>query len=75
VIHATAPLKELLGYRSHVRVITEGRGGLDMRFSHYEAFLDDLLSGPEEIGVPADTPRSPTPKRGSATAEPDELGE
>ena len=75
VTHAIAPLKELLGYGSHLRVITEGRGGLDMRFSHYEALLDDLSSGPEEIGVPVDTPRSPTPKSGSATAQLDDLGE
>jgi elongation factor G len=75
LIRAIAPLKELLGYRSKMRAMTEGRGSLDLRFSQYEALPGRGESEQEEIGVPADKPSSPTPKSGSATAQPDDLGE
>ena len=73
VIHAIAPLAELLGYPSHLRSITEGQSSFSMRFVRYEAVPNDGGSGPGEIGVPANKPNSPTHRSGAASAKPDEL--
>jgi len=71
VIHAIAPLAELLGYQSHLRAVTQGRSSCDMQFVRYEA-VPDSGSGPDEIGVPADKPTRPTSRSRFAAAKPDE---
>jgi elongation factor G len=73
VIHAVAPLKELLGYTSHLRTITQGRGSTLMQFASYGPLSKNDGSGSDEIGVPANKPRGPTQRSGSAAAEPDDL--
>ena len=73
VIHAVAPLKELLGYASHLRVITQGRGSASIQFSNYGPLSKNEGSGQDEIGVPANKPRGPTQRSGFAAAEPDDL--
>jgi elongation factor G len=73
VIHAIAPLSELLGYQSHLRSITQGRSSSSMQFAHYESVPNDGDSGPDEVGVPAHKPKAPTQRHGAASAKPDEL--
>lgn len=73
VIHAIAPLAELLGYHLHLRSITQGRSALSMQFARYESVPNDCGSGPDEIGVPANKPKAPTQRHGAASAKPDEL--
>ena len=74
VIHALAPLKELLGYALHVRCITQGRSSLSMRFARYAASSNNK-PGADEVGVTANQPKSPKPRSGFAAARPDELAE
>ena len=74
VIHAVVPLKELLGYASHLRAINQGRGWSSMQFASYEP-LSNGESGADEVGVTANKPKSPKPKSGCAAAKPDELSE
>jgi elongation factor G len=73
VIHAVAPLKELLGYASHLRAITQGRGSTSMQFASYGPLSKSDDSGTDEIGVPANKPGGPTQRSGFAAAEPDDL--
>lgn len=73
VIHAVAPLKELLGYASHLRTITQGRGSTSMHFACYGPLSNNDGSGADEIGVPANKPRGPKHRIGFAAAEPDDL--
>jgi elongation factor G len=75
VIHAIAPLGELLGYESHLGSITQGRSSSSMQFAGYEAVPHDGGSGPgpEEIGVPANKPEGPIQRGGAASVKPDEL--
>ena len=73
VIHATAPLAELLGYQSHLRSMTQGRSSSTMQFTRYESIRNDGGSGPDEVGVPANKPKPPTQRHGAASAKPDEL--
>jgi elongation factor G len=72
VIHAVAPLKELLGYASHLRAITQGRGSTSMQFASYGLVSKNDGSGADEIGVPANKPTGPTKRSGFAAAEPDD---
>ena len=72
VVHAVAPLKEVLGFASHLRAITQPRSSCSMQFASYEP-LSNGGSEAHEIGVPANKPRSPTPKAGFAAAEPNGL--
>jgi elongation factor G len=37
VINATVPLKEMFGYATDLRSMTQGRATYTMQFSHYEA--------------------------------------
>jgi elongation factor G len=73
VIHAIAPLGELLGYHSHLRSMTQGRSSSSMQFARYESVPNDGGSGPDEVGVPANRPKAPTQRHGAASAKPDEL--
>lgn len=73
VIHAIAPLGELLGYQSHLRSITQGQSCSSIQFVRYEVVPNDGCSGPDEIGVPANKPKGPTQRSGAASAKPDEL--
>jgi elongation factor G len=73
VIHAIAPLRELLGYHSHLRSITGGRSSPSMQFARYESVPNDGGSGADEVGVPAKKPKAPTQRHGAAYAKPDEL--
>jgi hypothetical protein len=45
-----------------------------MQFASYEP-LSNGESGADEVGVTANKPKSPKPKRGCAAAKPDELSE
>jgi elongation factor G len=73
LIHAIAPLGELLGYHSHLRSMTQGRSSCSMQFARYESTPKDGGSGPDEVGVPANKPEPPTQRHGAASAKPDEL--
>lgn len=75
VIHAIAPLRELLGYALHLRSITQGRSSSFMHFARYEASPDNGEPGADEIGATANKPKGPKPKNGFAAAKPDELSE
>ena len=56
-INAVAPLRELLGYLSLLRTITDGRGYASIQFASYEPRSTDDGSGADEFGVPANMPR------------------
>jgi elongation factor G len=73
VIHAVAPLKELLGYASYLRTITLGRGSTSIQFACYGPLSKNDGSGADEIGVPANKPGGPTQRSGFNAAEPDDL--
>lgn len=65
VIKAIVPLKEVLS--------TSVRGRLDypMQFAGYEPMPRGGWSNGDELGVPANIPRGPRPRRGQAAASPD----
>lgn len=75
VIHAIAPLGELLGYHSHLRSITQGRSSPSLQFARYESVPNDGGAGPDEVGVPTIKPKAPTQRHGTDSAKPDELFE
>jgi translation elongation factor EF-G len=66
-------LRELLGYPSQLRTITQGQGSAFMQFARYEPFSKDDGSGADEIGIPANRPSGPTQQSGFAAAERDDL--
>jgi elongation factor G len=72
VISAIAPLGELLGYRKHLRSLTQGRGSSSMQFARYQSIPDDRDSGADEVGVSANKPKGPTRGQGTASAKSDE---
>jgi elongation factor G len=72
VIHAEAPLNELIGYYSHLRMITQGKASSDIQFLRYEPFADGS-SGSDDMGVPANNPRYPIGKSASAIANPESV--
>lgn len=37
IISCTVPLSELLGYSTHLRIISSGNASFSMEFSHYQA--------------------------------------
>lgn len=74
-ICAVVPLAELLGYSSHLRSLTQGRASYSTKFVRYEAVPKRGGAGPEEIGVPAKTPKWPENKTGRAAANPNEAFE
>ena len=71
VIHAVAPLAELLGYHSHLLAMTK-RSSSDIQFARYERVTDKGDSGADEIGVPAGNPTRPRPRNGLGVAKPNE---
>jgi len=68
VIDFTAPLREMLGYASHVRSITQGRASCAMQFASYGVAAGNERWGDDEAGIIANKPKGPTPSRGSASA-------
>jgi elongation factor G len=44
VIEAKVPLKEMFGYATNLRSMTEGRGSFTMEFDHYEEVPATILS-------------------------------
>jgi len=75
VIHAVAPLAELLGYTMQLRSITQGRSSYSMHFTRYEASPGNGKSGADEIGVTSNKPKGPKTKSGSAAAKADRQSE
>lgn len=71
VIHAVAPLAELIGYQSHLRAMVE-RSSSDMLFARYAAVPHNGGSEPDGITAPARKPTDPRPRDGFAAAKPDE---
>jgi elongation factor G len=71
VIHAVAPMAELLGYKNYFRAVTQGWGILSIKFARYEAASRGPDSDPDEGGVTANKPSGPRPKIGYAYAEPE----
>jgi elongation factor G len=71
-VRATAPLRRLLGYTSHLRTATAGRGSYFTNFARYQPRPDRDESRPDEIGVIADQPKGPPPRAGSVSATPEE---
>jgi elongation factor G len=73
-IHAIAPLAELIGYESDLRLKTQGRAEHSMRFGRY-GYVPPTRgeSGGDEAGVTANRPKSPTLGSRSAAVEPEEF--
>ena len=69
-IKAIVPLAEIVGYASDLRSLTGGRASYSARFANYEQVPGPPLSGDDSVGVTADRPWKPKPKRGSEAAEP-----
>lgn len=70
VIYATVPLAEIIGYATDLRSITRGRANLSARFTNYEQASGLPPAGDDPIGVTANKPWKPRPKRGAEAVEP-----
>ena len=70
VISALVPLAEMIGYTTELRSITQGRGYYSGNFAKYEQAPGPPPSGDDRIGVTANKPWKPKPKRGAEAAQP-----
>jgi elongation factor G len=70
VIQAIVPLAEMSGYSTDVRSITQGRAAYSARFANYEQALGVPPAGDDRVGVTANKPWKPKPKRGAEAVEP-----
>jgi elongation factor G len=70
IIHATVPLAEIIGYATDLRSITRGRANLSARFANYEQASGLPPAGDDPIGITANKPWKPRPKRGAEAVEP-----
>lgn len=70
VIRAIVPLAEMIGYASDLRSITRGRASYSTRLADYEQASDLPPTGDDSVGVTANKPWNPKPKRGAEAAEP-----
>jgi elongation factor G len=70
VIHATVPLAEMVGYATDLRSVTLGRATYSARFANYSQAPGSPPVGDDGVGVTANKPWKPRPKRGAEAAEP-----
>lgn len=70
VISALVPLTEMIGYTTDLRSITQGRGYYLDKFAKYEQAPSPPPAGDDRIGVTANRPWKPKPKRGAEAAQP-----
>jgi len=70
VIQAIVPLAEMIGYAVHLRSMTQGRASYSARFANYEQAPGPPQGGDDRIGVTANKPWKPKPKRGAEAVEP-----
>jgi elongation factor G len=68
-IRALVPLAEIIGYATELRSITRGRASYSARFAKYEQAPSLPPSEDDGIGVTANKPWKPKPKRGAEAAE------
>jgi elongation factor G len=71
IIHAIAPLAEMLGYTRRIHSSKLGPVECSMRFVHHAEKLSRDEFGDGEAGVPASKPAGPKPRHGFAAADPD----
>jgi elongation factor G len=69
VIKAIVPLREMLGYATHMRSSTQGRAEYSMHFVRYEVVPPSGESGGDEAGVTANKPKVPKAGSGFATGK------
>jgi len=69
-IRAFVPLAEIIGYATELRSITCGRASYSARLAKYEQAPDLPPIEDDGIGVTANKPWKPKPKRGAEAAEP-----
>jgi translation elongation factor EF-G len=70
VIQAIVSLAEMSGYSTDVRSITQGRAAYSARFANYEQAPGVPPAGDDRVGVTANKPWKPKPKRGAEAVEP-----
>ena len=68
-IRAVVPLAEIIGYATELRLITRGRASYSARFAKYEQAPGLPPIEDDGIGVTANKPWKPKPKRGAEAAE------
>jgi elongation factor G len=70
VIHAIARLAEVIGYAADLRSITQERATYSAALLCYRQVRDLPSAGDDRIGVTANKPWKPKPKRGAEAVEP-----
>jgi elongation factor G len=68
-IRAVVPLAEIIDYATELRSTTRGRASYSARFAEYEQAPGLPPIEDEGIGVTANKPWKPKPKRGAEAAE------
>jgi elongation factor G len=68
-IRAVVPLAEIIGYATELRSITRGRASYSAQFVKYEQSPGLPLIEDDGVGVTANKPWEPKPKRGAESAE------
>jgi elongation factor G len=69
-IFAFVPVAEMIGYPTDLRSMTQGRCQYSATFSKYEQASGLPPAGDDRIGVTANKPWKPKPKRGTEAAQP-----
>jgi elongation factor G len=69
-IQAIVPLAEIISYATDLRSITRGRATYSAQFAHYELASGLPPAGDDSVGVTANKPWKPKPKRGAEAVEP-----
>ena len=69
VIHAIARLAEIMGYAADLGSITEERATYSASLLYYQP-VQDLPAGDDHVGVTANQPWKPKPKRGAEALKP-----
>ena len=70
VVHAIVRLAKIIGYAADLRSITQGRGAYAATFLRYGEAQGLPSSDNDGIGVTANKPWKPKPKRGAVAVEP-----
>jgi elongation factor G len=70
VIHAIARLAEIIGHVTDLRSITQERATYSAALLCYRQVQDLPPAGDDRVGVTANKPRKPKPKRGAEAVEP-----
>jgi elongation factor G len=70
VIQAIVPLAEIIRYATDLRSVTRGRARYSAQFARYEQASGVPPAGDDSVGVTANKPWKPKPKRGAEAIEP-----